>query len=142
MTEAITNQHGFVAPPTHQLGSQAIDRLFVTPGLLGHRCSYLGGLEGVTGNHWALWLDLPEQWLFGGSMPPIIRAGMSHLKSDNPRMCNAYLEHLVNFFKEHLILQKVQQIEQDLESHNLLTWHEEELEWLDDLRIQGMLQAK
>jgi len=32
----------------------------MTPGLLGHRCGYLGGLDGVTGDHQALWLDLLE----------------------------------------------------------------------------------
>jgi len=36
MMEAITNQHGPDVPPMHQLGSQAIDGLFITPGLLGH----------------------------------------------------------------------------------------------------------
>jgi len=135
MTEAITNQHGLDAPPTHQLGSQAIDGLFVTPGLLGRRCSYLGGLDGVTGDHRALWLDLPEQWLFGGSMPPIIRAGAHQLKSDEPRTRNLYLEHLIKFFEEHLLLSKAQQLEHDLDSIKLQTQHEEELEWLEDLRI-------
>jgi len=142
MTEAITNQHGPDAPPTHQLGSQAIDGLFVTPSLLGQRCSYLGGLDGVTGDHRALWLDLPEQWLFGGSMPPIIRAGAHRLKSDNPRMHNSYLEHLIQFFEEHLLLQKAQQLKHELDSTNMQTQHEEELEQLDDLCIQGMLQAE
>jgi len=121
MTEAITNQHELDAPPTHQLGSQAIDGLFVTPSLLGWRCSYLGGLDGVTGNHRALWPDLPEQWLFGGSMPPIIRAGTHQLKSNDPRMCNSYLKHLIKIFKEHLLLQKAQQLEHELESNNLQT---------------------
>jgi len=106
MIKAITNQHGLDAPLTHQLGSQAIDRLFITRGLLGHQCSYLGGLDRVTGNHHALWLDLLEQWLFGGSMPTIVRAGAHHLKSNDPRMHNSYLKHLVKFFEEHLILQK------------------------------------
>jgi len=48
MVEAITNQHGLEAPPTHQLGSQAINGLFITPGLLGRRCGYLGD-----------WMELP-----------------------------------------------------------------------------------
>jgi len=142
MAEAITNQHSLDAPLTHQLGSQAINGLFINPGLLGCRCGYLGGLDSVTGDHWVLWLDLPEQSLFRGSMPPIIRAGTHHLKSDDPRMCSSYLKHLINFFEEYLILQKAQQIEHKLESHNLLTQHEEELKRLDNLCIQGMLQAK
>jgi len=106
MIEAITNQHSLDAPLTHQLGSHAIDGLFINPSLLGHQCSYLGGLDRVTGNHHALWLDLLEQWLFGGSMPTIVRAGAHHLKSNDPRMHNSYLKHLVKFFEEHLILQK------------------------------------
>ncbi len=75
MMETILNCHSQDAAPMHQCGSQAIDGLFVTPGLVGHLCSYLGGLEGVTGGHQGLWMNLPEEWLFGSSMPNIIRAG-------------------------------------------------------------------
>jgi len=74
-------------------------------------------------------------------MPPIVRAGARQLKSNDPRTRNRYLEHLI-FFEEHLILQKAQQLEHALESQNLLTQHEEELEWLKDLCIQGMIQAE
>jgi len=123
MTEAITNQHGPDAPPTHQLGSQAINRLFVTPGLLGWRCGYLGGLDSATGNHQALWLDLLEQWLFGGSMPPIIRAGAHHLKSEDPRMCNSYLEHLIIFLRNTYSYKRPN----NSNSNNLQTQHKEEL---------------
>jgi len=86
MMEAILHRHSPDAPPMHQCRPQAIDGLFVTPGLVRHLCSYLGGLEGVTGNHQGLWMDLPEEWLLGGSMPAIVWAGARQLKSDDPRM--------------------------------------------------------
>jgi len=75
MSEAILHCHGTEAPLTHQCGSQAIDGMFVTQGLLGHNCRYLSGLDGTTRDHRGLWIDLLEHWLFGSSMPPIIRAG-------------------------------------------------------------------
>ena len=142
MAEAILHRHGTDAPPTHQCGSQAIDGLFVTHGLLGHNCGYLGGMDGVTGDHRGLWIDLPELWLFGSAMPPIIRAGARRLKSDDPRTRNRYLEQLDKYFTEHLILQKAQAIETALLTQELQPYQEEELERLDDLRIQGMLQAE
>jgi len=80
----------------HQCSSQAIDGLFVTPGLLGHCCGYLGGLGGVTRDHQGLWIDHPKQGLFGGSMLPIVWAGAHQLKSDDPHTCTQYLEHLKN----------------------------------------------
>jgi len=46
------------------------------------------------------------------------------------------------FFDEHLILQKAQQLENELATQTLQTQHEEELEWLDALRMQGMIQAE
>jgi len=45
MMEAILYCHGPDAPLMHQYSSQAIDGIFITPGLLGHHCGYLGGLE-------------------------------------------------------------------------------------------------
>jgi len=72
MTEAILHRHGQDAPPTHQCRSKAIDGIFVTNGLLGHPSGYLSGLAGISGNHRCLWIDLPEQWLFGGQMPVIV----------------------------------------------------------------------
>jgi len=75
MTEAILHQHGLDAPPMHQCGSQAIDGMFVTTRLLGHLGGYLSRLVGIIGDHHCLWLDLPEQWLFGRNMPAIVQAG-------------------------------------------------------------------
>jgi len=72
MMEAILHRHGQDAPPMHQCGSQAIDGIFVTNGLLGHPSGYLSRLAGISGNHRCLWIDLPEQWLFGGRMPVIV----------------------------------------------------------------------
>jgi len=46
------------------------------------------------------------------------------------------------FFAEHLILEKAQQLENVLETQSLQTQHEEELERLDALHIQGMIQAE
>jgi len=84
LTEAILHRHGTDAPPMHQCGSQAIDSIFVTTGLLGHVGGYLSGLAGVIGDHHCLWLNLPEQWIFGGNMPAIVWAGACQLKSDDP----------------------------------------------------------
>jgi len=46
------------------------------------------------------------------------------------------------FSNEHLILQKSQQLEHALATQTLQNQHKEELERLDDLQIQGMIQAK
>jgi len=142
MTEAILHRHGQDAPPMHQCGSQAIDGIFVTNGLLGHPSGYLSGLAGISGDHCCLWIDLPEQWLFGGNMPVIVRPGARRLKSDDPRTRKRYLDNLEAFFTGHKLLEKTQQVDHDSNSlplpQNLAT----ELERLDDLRIQGMIQAE
>jgi len=142
LTKAILHRHGTDAPPTHQCGSQAIDGIFVTTGLLGHVGGYLSGLAGVIGDHCCLWLDLPEQWIFGSNMPAIVRAGAHRLKSDNPHTWKRYLDNLEKYFNNHLLLQKVQQIETDLLTQQLQPHHKVELECLDTLRIQGMIHAE
>jgi len=142
LTEAILHRHGIDAPPTHQCSSHAINGIFVTTGLLGHVGGYLSGLAGVIRDHRCLWLDLPEQWIFGGNMPVIVRAGAHRLKSDNPHMLKRYLDNLEKYFNDHLLLQKVQQIEKDLLTQQLQPHQEAELERLDTLRIQGMIHAK
>jgi len=142
MSEAILHCHGTDAPLTHQCSSQAIDGMFVTQGLLGHNCGYHSRLDGITGDHHGLWIDLSEHWLFGSSMPPIMQAGAQRLKLDDPHTRNHYLEHLDKYFKEHLILQKAQAIETSLLTQDLQPHQEEELERLDNLYIQGMIQAE
>ncbi len=131
LTEAILHRHGIDALPTHQCGSQAIDGIFVTTGLLGHAGSYLSGLAGVIGDHRCLWLDLPEQWIFGGNMPAIVQAGARRLKSDDPCTRKCYLDNLEKCFNNHLLLQKVQQIKKDLLTQQLQPHQEAELERLD-----------
>jgi len=119
-----------------QCRSQAIDRLFVTPELLGHASGYLSGLDGVMGDHHGLWIDLPEQWIFGGSMPgPTGSSPMTHALAIGQ-------EHLKTFFEENLILQKAQQLETALLTQTLQIHHFEELEHLDDLHIKGMLKTE
>jgi len=141
MTEAILHRHGQDAPPTHQCGSKAIDGIFVTNGLLGHSCGYLSGLAGISGDHRCLWIDLPESWLFGGQMPVIVRPGARRLKSDDPCTRKSYLDNLEAFFERHNLLEKIQQI--DREATSPLSPHQAlELERIDDLRIQGMIQAE
>jgi len=144
MTEAILHWHGQDVPPTHQCGLKAINGIFVMNGLLGYPSRYLSGLAGVSGNHHCLWMDLPEQWLFGGSIPVIVWPGAHWLKLDDPCTQQQYLKNLESFFAEHFLLQKVQQIESNLLTQTLQLHHEHEaeLERLDDLQIQGMLQAK
>jgi len=75
-------------------------------------------------------------------MLAIVRPGTCQLKSDNPYMRKRYLENFEMFFTKLLLLQKLQQIEQDLVDQQLQPHHEAELERLNDLRIQGMLQAE
>jgi len=142
MTEAILHRHGTDAPPTHQCGSQAIDGIFVTNGLLGFPSGYLSGLAGISGDHRCLWMDIPEQWLFGGQMPVIVRPGARRLKSDDPRIRQRYLDNLEAFFRTHLLLEKTQQIDSDANAMPLQPQQELELERLDALRIQGMIQAE
>ena len=142
LMEAILHWHGQNAPPTHQCGSKAIDGIFVTNGLLGHPSSYLSSLDGIAGDHHCLWINLPEHWLFGGNMLVIIRPGARQLKSDSLCTCKRYLENLEKYFTEHLLLQKLQQIEQDLTEQQLQPHHKAELERLDNLWIQGMIQAE
>jgi len=79
----------------------------------------------------------------GGTMLPIAWAGTHWLKSDDPApISSTLLEYLEKIFDEHLLLHKAQQIEMDLSTQSLQPHHKEELEWLDDLWIQGMLQAE
>jgi len=72
-------------PPTHNRGSKPIDGIFITPGLLGHPCGYLGGLEAIAGDHQCLWIDIPEAWVFGDTSPMGSPAKARQLKSDDPR---------------------------------------------------------
>jgi len=85
--------------PTHQCGSQAINGISITPRLLGHPSGYLSGLTVITGNPHGLWVDLPEQWLFGGTMLPIVWAGACWLKSDDP----APISSTLNIWKSFLM---------------------------------------
>jgi len=54
MTDLNPDKHSNAKPPTNQRGSTPIIGLFVTPGLLGSACTYLGGFDAVPSNHWLL----------------------------------------------------------------------------------------
>jgi len=75
-------------------------------------------------------------------MLAIFWAGARRLKSDDLCMHQQYLENLEQFFAEHLLLQKVQHIENDLLTQTLQPHHKAKLEQLNNLWIQGMLQAE
>jgi len=63
------------------------------------------------------------------------------LKSDDPCTRKSYLDNLEAFFECHNLLEKIQQI--DREATSPLSPHQAlELERIDDLRIQGMIQAE
>jgi len=96
-SEAVLHHDRPVTPPTQQCGSQPMDGLFVMPGHLDLSRCYLGKLDGITGDHHCLWLNLPEQWLFSSTMPPIVHARARHLKLEccSCTWCNAYLESLL-----------------------------------------------
>jgi len=73
-------------------------------------------------------VDLPEQWLFGGTMLAIVWVGAWWLKSDDPCTFQLYLNNLEQFFTKHLLLQKVQQIENDVLTQTLQPHQKAELE--------------
>jgi len=100
------------------------------------------GLAGVLGEHCCLWIDLPEQWLFRGNMPAIIWPGAQRLKLDDPCTRKCYLKNLEVFFTKHHLLEKIQQIKRDLTTQPLQPHQEAKLKCLDDLWIQGVLQAE
>jgi len=75
-------------------------------------------------------------------MPVIVRPGAHQLKSDDPRIRKKYLDNLEKFFTSHHLLEKIQQIESKVTSFPLSQAQVIELERLDDLRIQGMIQAE
>jgi len=110
MSKAIVDKHGLDLPLTHNRGSKPIDGIFVTPGLLGHPCWYLSGLETIASNHQCLWIDLPEAWVFGDTVPTGSPAKAWQLKSDDPWTTQRYLKHLQKHCKDHKLFTKIQKI--------------------------------
>ena len=74
LVNAITRKHQVVAsaPMVHQ-GSQPIDGIWTTLGLLPTWAGYLGFDCSIPSNHRALWVEYMPHAMFGYEIPRIIR---------------------------------------------------------------------
>jgi len=77
----------------HKHRPKPIDGIFVTPGLLGHPCGYVGGLDAIASDHQCFWLDISESWVFSDTSPLIMTTKAWCLKSDKPQTTMPYLKH-------------------------------------------------
>jgi len=142
MTKAIAKQHGLALSPTHNHRSKPINGNFVTLGLLGHPCGYLGILEAIAGDHQCIWINILEVWVVGDTSPMITVAKAHQLKSDDPRTTKRYLNHLQNHCKNNFLLIRIQDIKKIKGLEDLTLAIKHKLDVLDDIQIQGMLWAE
>jgi len=82
MADITMMKHGQDAPATQNRGSYPINGLFVTRALQNNQCGYLSSLDAI-GNHHCLWIDIPEERLFGSNLLPPTKPKARRLKMEN-----------------------------------------------------------
>ena len=138
LTETITAQHGNCTPATYKRGSIPIDGLYVSSTLRGLQCGYLAFEEQF--DHRCLWMDIPLTIAFGHSIPAIVTAKARRLKCEDPRIVRKYQDTLRDYLAQHNLLEEAQELQRKA-SYPCTSQHETDYNRLDQLRVEGMMEA-
>jgi hypothetical protein len=136
LIEICTSHHGNYAPPTFARGSIPIDAIFVTPSLDSSRCGYLP----VVSDHRVLWVDVPQQSLFGSRLSLIPTRTPQRLSLQDPRVVAKYISSVESQFREANLLSRLLELQSQMDTHcseQLIA----EYNQIDALRVRCILQA-
>jgi hypothetical protein len=141
MTEIILDQHGNEAPNTYTDGSVPIDGIFASKGISAMFSGYSSFCWGMYSDHRLLWADLDMSALLGTTAAPLWKPQARRLKCEDPRLVtrfvNKRLQHMVEADLEGKRLHITELIENNA---NIQEWGPI-LEELDQLRVEGIMQA-
>ena len=95
LVDGICELHGYdTAPATNTTSKDApIDAIYASPHLQGFKGGYLP-FRSLGGTHRGLWLDIPNELLFGFNPPTPPMAQARRLQLEDPRIVKKYTDHL------------------------------------------------
>ena len=137
---AITGKHGSKGPATHNRGSLPIDEIFVSSTLQVIAAGYLSYGE-CGSDHRPLWVDITKTSALGARLPEIPSFQARRLKCRDPRIVDRYNRTLEEFLRRNNVFSRIQKLYSSFQ--NPLTSDQiNELEDIDNLRVEGMIHAE
>eukprot|EP00957_Ditylum_brightwellii_P033250 2519861-Ditylum_brightwellii.AAC.1 len=106
LLNARAHLHPALTPPaTYQRGTECIDYMFISPGLLPAltKAGFLPYHSTMYSDHCALWADFDPSIMFLGEKGTVLDTASRKLISTNPRARKKYIELLQSMFKAHNI---------------------------------------
>ena len=104
LVENICEIHGYdKAPRTHTRSQAApLDAMFCSPHLIASKGGYLS-FSTLGGDHRGLWIDIPNELLFGFNPPSLTMAKARRLQLEDPRVVKKYTDKLHELYKKHQV---------------------------------------
>ena len=145
MRAAVHSQTMGHGPKTHIRGSQSIDDIFFSPGLVVAGASYLPFCEDL-GDHRNPMADVTVDSLLGRNLPNIAPPKARKLNSKSPKSCNEYLRLLEDSTDECKLYDRLLEIAGHKDPDSLAEFTrrqaEDALEEIDKVMTKLMLEAE
>ena len=109
LVDNICEIHGYDKAPKTHLRSQAapLDAMFCSPHLAASKGGYLS-FTTLGGDHRGLWVDIPNEAIYGFNPPSLPMARARRLQLEDPRIVKKYNDSLHKMFKKHQVYEQLQ----------------------------------
>ena len=111
LIESICEMHGYDKAPITYLRSRdaPLDAMFCSPHIAASKGGYLS-FNTLGGNHRGLWIDIPNELLFGFNPPSLPMAHARRLQMEDPRVVGRYTDKLHALFQKHQVYDQLQHL--------------------------------
>ncbi len=143
LREGIHQHHPTLIPPnTFQGGSNPIDGIFISDGIILTKAGYSATDWGTQTDHRLLWIEIDTTNLFHHSDIPSWKPQARRLTLVDPRVINRFIEHRVTLTQNYNTLQSLQQIQTRLANNSItVDLASIQLNQLDHARTEHILQS-
>lgn len=131
MHEVILHQHGNNAPNTYRDGRHPIDGIFATQNIIPVKSGYSPVFWGADSDHRLIWADINLTELLGQDPPASWRPNIRRLKLEDPRIVLKYNKERAKYCLEHLLDERIIQINALLETEGMSRNTQAKFEELD-----------
>jgi hypothetical protein len=139
LKDICTHRHGPSNPSTYARGSTPIDAIYVTANLWSSRCGYLP----VVSDHRVLWIDIPQEQLFGRRLSALPIRTPQRLILQDPRVVEKYITAISNQLQSVHFLDRLQSLRDRMEDKNCSNMARlvDQYNELDAIRCAAILKA-
>ena len=134
-------------PSTYKRGTKRIDYILGTEEVAQHL--RVAGIEafddGVKSDHRGLFVDIDMKGLLGCNKSNVGKSTKRHINSKDPELVKNYRKHLLKYWEEHKVEERIRKIKNHLKNPHLNmteTRLKKKLEKLDRDMTRSMLQAE